>query len=468
MKKILATLMALAMTLTLCTVAFADTTVTTEEELKIAVATDGKIVLGNDITLTAPLCIDKNVTIDLNGKSITADTTTYGPNDDFILGVKRGGTLTIDDSGKTGLIDSGSITALRCAIKMTVLGEGADGLKATLVVNGGTIAGDSFGIAGNGTRQNTSITINGGVIKCNGDEGMAIYHPQKGDLLITGGKLTGNTAVAMKAGTLTITGGTIEGTGSHADFVHSGNGFYQTGDALVVEACDYPGGVPAVVDISGGTFISENNKAVAYYQESEDYKLANENFISGGTFSSSVSDYVTADLKYEASSAEGFTYHKTLESAIAAADDTGDVINIAETVTHNGCTILLKNDDGSFVARLHTKTIKVALPTLTREGYTFKGWKKIGDTAGTIYKDEYTVAVFLTDSNEQRYEESVELTAVWEKIPARYYYNSTTTTDTKKDEGKTSPKTFDAGMGIYTLTAVLSVTGMAYVGKKKF
>ena len=52
--------------------------------------------------------------------------------------------------------------------------------------------------------------------------------------------------------------------------------------------------------------------------------------------------------------------------------------------------------------------------------------------------------------------------------PPRYYYNSTTTTDTKKDDGKSSPKTFDAGMGIYALTAVLSVTGMAYVGKKKF
>ena len=52
--------------------------------------------------------------------------------------------------------------------------------------------------------------------------------------------------------------------------------------------------------------------------------------------------------------------------------------------------------------------------------------------------------------------------------PARYYYNSTTTTDTKKDDSKSSPKTFDAGMGIYALTAVLSVTGMAYVGKKKF
>ena len=55
-----------------------------------------------------------------------------------------------------------------------------------------------------------------------------------------------------------------------------------------------------------------------------------------------------------------------------------------------------------------------------------------------------------------------------EPTPPRYYYNSTTTTDTKADGTKGSPKTFDAGMGIYALTAVLSVTGIAYVGKKKF
>ena len=57
---------------------------------------------------------------------------------------------------------------------------------------------------------------------------------------------------------------------------------------------------------------------------------------------------------------------------------------------------------------------------------------------------------------------------VVEKVPPRYYYNSTTTTDTKKDDSKSSPKTFDAGVGIYAVSAVLSVTGMAYVGKKKF
>ena len=46
-----------------------------------------------------------------------------------------------------------------------------------------------------------------------------------------------------------------------------------------------------------------------------------------------------------------------------------------------------------------------------------------------------------------------------------YYYHPTT--DTKADETKGSPKTIDAGGGLYAVTAVLSVTGMAWVGKKR-
>jgi len=53
------------------------------------------------------------------------------------------------------------------------------------------------------------------------------------------------------------------------------------------------------------------------------------------------------------------------------------------------------------------------------------------------------------------------------KAAPRYYYNSTTTTGTKADGTKGSPKTFDAGVGIYAVTAVLSVTGMVWVGKKR-
>ena len=51
--------------------------------------------------------------------------------------------------------------------------------------------------------------------------------------------------------------------------------------------------------------------------------------------------------------------------------------------------------------------------------------------------------------------------------PPRYYYYNSTTTDTKADEAKGSPKTFDAGIGIYAVTAVLSVTGMAWTAKKR-
>ena len=46
----------------------------------------------------------------------------------------------------------------------------------------------------------------------------------------------------------------------------------------------------------------------------------------------------------------------------------------------------------------------------------------------------------------------------------KYYYKSPTTTD---NTTKGSPKTFDAGIGIYAVTAVLSVTGMAWTAKKR-
>ena len=68
--------------------------------------------------------------------------------------------------------------------------------------------------------------------------------------------------------------------------------------------------------------------------------------------------------------------------------------------------------------------------------------------------------------NDEEVVEVSESTTVINVKPPRYYYNSTTT-DTKADEAKGSPKTFDAGIGIYAVTAVLSVTGMAWTAKKR-
>ena len=52
-----------------------------------------------------------------------------------------------------------------------------------------------------------------------------------------------------------------------------------------------------------------------------------------------------------------------------------------------------------------------------------------------------------------------------EQTPPRYYYYPTT--DTKADDTKGSPKTFDAGIALYVGMALTSAAGVAFVGKKR-
>ena len=51
-------------------------------------------------------------------------------------------------------------------------------------------------------------------------------------------------------------------------------------------------------------------------------------------------------------------------------------------------------------------------------------------------------------------------------VPSRYYYYHPTT-DTKADDTKGSPKTFDAGIALYVGMALTSAAGVAFVGKKR-
>lgn len=106
--------------------------------------------------------------------------------------------------------------------------------------------------------------------------------------------------------------------------------------------------------------------------------------------------------------------------------------------------------------------------TVTPDNATDKAvaWTSSNDAVATVdangvvtAKAEGTATITATASGK------TATCTVTVKAAPRYYYNSTTTTDTKKNEGKTSPKTFDAGVGIYAVTAVLSVTGMAWTAK---
>ena len=55
--------------------------------------------------------------------------------------------------------------------------------------------------------------------------------------------------------------------------------------------------------------------------------------------------------------------------------------------------------------------------------------------------------------------------STYTKPTSYYYYSPSTTTPDTTTKG--SPKTFDAGIGIYAVTAVLSVIGMAWTAKKR-
>lgn len=114
--------------------------------------------------------------------------------------------------------------------------------------------------------------------------------------------------------------------------------------------------------------------------------------------------------------------------------------------------------DGVLANRINGATSSTYTLTAQDEGKSiFVQVSKAGEPGGAIYSA--TVGPIKASSGG---EEKPETTP-------RYYYNSTAAADTKADGSKTgSPKTFDAGVGIYAVSAVLSLTGMAYVGKKKF
>lgn len=213
-------------------------------DLMMAAKNGGTYTLNSDVILSEPLVVEKTMTLDLNGHSIKPATEglklVLNTKDAVVL-VRRGAQLTVNDSSsnKQGSIDTNSNAAILTAVKLTdsndEQGENAS-QPATLIVNGGTIKGSSYGICGNGTRHNTSITINGGNIEAaDATDGTGIYHPQDGTLTVNGGTISGhNSGIEIRAGKLEVKGGTIKHTATTFKKAANGNGTTITGAAVAV------------------------------------------------------------------------------------------------------------------------------------------------------------------------------------------------------------------------------------------
>lgn len=280
-----------------------------------------------------------------------------------------------------------------------------------------------------------------------------MYHPQVGTLTVNGGTLTGTSGIQFcGAGELNITGGHIIATADPSQFpqkpADQNDGSTEDGAAvsIISRGGGYQGeGQTIRVTISGGTLTSLNNAAISVYRlqnsggwvtndstsissflenleitdgviESAEGRGAlevdnlatDEVEISGGQYSASVAAYVADGLEYEANSNGRFTYHRTIESAVAAAGSGGSVSMISNGAAvdpdDEGVHTITRIDGGSETNMTVTDGYVYTLPELDKNGYTFVGWR-LGNS-NTILKpgDTYTVSGETT------------FTAVWNMI----------------------------------------------------
>lgn len=330
----------------------------TSDELSLLNAIANKkeeIILTSDITLEEkPLEFDHDVKIDLGGHTLTSA-------DKARAIVVNSGNVTISNGtiiakGNDALYLNGIIKDGGNAPSVTLMEDVkviADDCAVLLKGPGATLntygylesVGTGYAaIQGNGSHGGITVNIYGGSIIAKAE---GVYFPSKTELNIYAGTIEGSSAIYHKSGKLNICGGVFIANGDKREYVHNPNGCNSTGDTIVIEACNYPDGVP-VVKIEDGEFISYNANNIGYYQQSDEYKLENTKFISGGLFNTDISEYVVEDMYaelvgslYEIKSIDpnNISSGAELKAAIAAASD----IKLASDVTVNSSIIIDKD-----------------------------------------------------------------------------------------------------------------------------
>ncbi len=260
-----------------------------------AVKDGGTVTLANDLNLTEKLTIDKSLTLNLNGKTLstTADIwsksgtltikngTVEAAADAFVVGDYLGGKEKA--TGDSTLIIGEGVT-------INVTGDGCNCVYVrssdheASVITAGNLTAKGAAIQGNGISRG-NVTVTGGRIESLADT--AIYHPQDGVLTVTGGEIVGKTGIEIRAGELNITGGKIAATtDAFSGMKPNGNGTtVEYGAAVAVSQHNTNKRID--VCISNGTF----DGFYALYENDVEDESTGEGIaihINGGKFNGSI------------------------------------------------------------------------------------------------------------------------------------------------------------------------------------
>ncbi|WP_400206410.1 hypothetical protein [Candidatus Methanarcanum hacksteinii] len=315
--------------------------------LKTAVAAGGKISLADNIELDERIKVEnKAVSIDLNGKTITAARTLVSHGG--VILVHNEGELTIDDTSvnKTGGIDVYSETLDESGLAHiwgAIAVYPVNGHTAKLTVNAGEYKANYYAIVGSGnctTEDRIEITINDG--KFESPDGYGMYLPHVGITTINKGTfIAKDCAIEIRAGELSIKDGQFKSTATEFSCNPNGNGTTTSG--AVIAIAQHTTKKDITVNISGGVFeglraLNESNP------QNNDSALCVKLSVTGGTFKGMIQsvdsiDFITggsfSDLSGLAYVASGATYNLvddcTVDSNIIVK--AGTTLNIAKDVT---------------------------------------------------------------------------------------------------------------------------------------
>ena len=480
---------------------------TMDEAFHAAVASGETLYLLRDYTTGAEQNSgSKSFAIDLDGHTWTYTGTNTNcaafqiNYSDVTLTVKNG---TVVSNSMVGLIPS----AMGGTIKYDNAGLVFE--DVTMTANGHS------GIETNGNNTNDAVTLKNSTL--NVPNGFGIYFPSSGKLTIENSTINAKTmGVQVCAGSLEITGDktAINVTGDPVPKTEN-DGAIQDGAAIsVVDRTGYKG--LGKVEVKNGSFIAKNGKALKAYAFSntnkteEEFDNADKKLtVTGGAFSNDVKDYVAADLTTANITTSGETTYyvgkETVEAAAAKAPS-GSTVTVTQgdaelknipsgvtvkntntgNVTVNGGTKVTKdNENGYTVPRSYYYYPSTPGITAELNGTNKSATDYPGGDYGLVFRSTAAFSTFqgvqvdgktLAKSNYTAEEGStvVYLKAAYLKTLAAGKHTVTilsTAGNTSMDftvGGKSSsPKTFDAGIGIYAVTAVLSVTGMAWTAKKR-
>ena len=453
-----------------------DTSYYTMEEAFEAQTASGKpIVMLRDYTTGSPFRSGSiNRTVDLNGHTWTCTGTDANSaafeinNSNVTLTVKNG---TVVSSQLVGLIPS-------------AMGGTTTYDNAGLVFEGVTMMTTAHsGIETNGNNTNDAVTLKNSTL--NVPNGFGIYFPSSGTLTINNSTINAKTmGVQVCSGSLSINeGSAITVTGDAVPKTEN-DGAIQDGAAIsIVNRTGYKG--LSDVTVTGGTFTAKaGNDAIKAYNwanNTETEFTAKDNVaVTGGTFSSQVpSEYVAADKRVRVDNANSYTI-------VTNGSITSGTYTEEPTVAPGYKAV--KNDDNTWrVERTSSGGYYYYGPSITAvlNGTNKSATDYPGGDYGLVFRSTAAFSTFqgvqvdgktLAKSNYTAEEGSivVYLKAAYLKTLAAGKHTVTilsTAGNTSMDftiGGKSSsPKTFDAGVGIYAVTAVLSVTGMAWTAKKR-